>query len=977
VSTVDQLKRAIDANGLAGVTDLNTEGHDMNRITARVVGVVLGCLVASSAALAQTTTGTILGDVRDGTGASLPGVIVVAVNQANGARREVVTDELGAYRFSALSPGAYTITAALAGFNEVTRSDVRLPINSQVAVPLRMDVAGVAETVSVTGVSPLVDTTEQVVRTLVDTRQIESLPLKTRDFLDLTLLAPGVVSDQGSASAGQTDSISFGGMSEGYKSIWLEGVDFNDEVTGGGTSLSSATRIALASEAIQEFQVMSNSYSAEFGRSASGAINIVTRSGGNVVRGSAFYFRRDDAFEKPNYFSQIVPPFGIQQYGTTLGGPVRRDRVFYFGSWERRKNERAVQVNIPVSILEFVRALGYDTRTDVPVTTNENNYFFKATYLATANHTLHGTYMYDRRSLFNQQVGGNSAGDHGYDDERSAWFTVMNLTSVLGPSAVNELRVSVSHQALDRVLPAGSTSKPEIRFPTVQFGRASNVPQARTQDNRIVTNATTVHFVARGAHDLKFGVEANIVPTTSTINQSFNGLFEFLADRPVVATDPSTLPFRFIQGIELRGKLAALTRDVNIFSMFVNDSWQPTSNLTFSLGLRYDWQLWRGDLNGQDIPDVPAQEFWVRQIAGDLRGQNFKAAPNDRDNIAPRVGVTWDPAGDAQMVVRAGYGIYYDQITTTTLRGVVAGYPGFITSQIANDSRSGARIPNDFFPNLPTISFPESVGTSFNIASPTAESPFTHQATVGVTRQLGADYALSGDYIYMRGEHFPITTNPNARRDDGTFPLIASGTRLSLYTDVAPMRIHQAQVRLQKRFARQLGFLAGYTIGSARTIANNGTPSDNYNLFADWGPTSNDVRHRVIGHVIYELPLRIQLGGIVSANSAPPYNITTGTDSNRDGVNNDRPAGVGFNAARGDRFLQADLRVSKQVVFGRFRGEVLWEMFNLFNTVNFNNYQGNQASAPGFTSTGVPTGFGQPRQAFDAFQGQLGVKLTF
>lgn len=951
----------------------------MDRVRTTSVWLMFGwVLLAASLASAQTTTGTILGEVRDATGGRLPGVTVNLVNQANGATRETVTDSLGTYRFTALPPGTYTLTATLAGFGSATRADVVLPIASQISAPFTLEVAGLAETVTVTEQVPLVDTTEQTVRTLVETKQIASLPLKSRDFLDLTLLAPGVVSDQGSASGGNTDSISFGGMSENYKSVWLEGVDFNDEVTGGGSSLSSATRIALAQEAVQEFQVMANSYSAEFGRSASGAINILTKSGGNQVRGSGFYFRRDDAFDKPNYFAETVPPFKIEQYGATVGGPVRENKLFYFASWERRANNRNAFVNIPVSIRDFVSSLGYDTRTDIPVTTDEHNLFGKGTWLASQQHTFTATYMYDHRDLTAQQVGGDSAGDHGYDDKRRAWFFVGNLTSVLGSRLVNELRVSVSHQALDRVLPAGSTSKPEIRFPTVQFGRASNVPQGRTQDNYIVTNATSTHFVAKGAHDLKFGFEMNIVPTTSTINQSFNGLFEFLADRPVAAGDPATLPFRYTQGIELRGELAAMNRDVSIYSAFVNNQWQPRSGLTVNLGVRYDFQFWRADLNGQDIPgNIPIQEFWLRHATGDLVGQNFKPVPNDLNNVAPRLGVTWDVTGNGRTVVRTGYGIYYDQINTTTMRGVVAGYPGFITSQIANDSRSGARIPNDFFPNVPTFTLPESVGSSFRIASPDAESPYTHQMTAGATRQLGTDYALSFDYVYMRGEKFPLTLNVNARREDGTFPLAASGIRLLLYDDSAPVRIHQAQIRLQKRFANRLGFLAGYTLGSAKSIADNGTPFDKYNLMADWGPLANDVRHRFVGNVIYELPFGIQIGGIVTANSAPPYNITTGTDVNRDGDNNDRPDGLGYNAGRGDRFFTTDLRLSKRFLFGRFQGEVLWEMFNVFDTVNFNNYNGNQSAAPGVTATGIPTGFGRPRQASDPFQGQLGFKITF
>ena len=236
---------------------------------------------------------------------------------------------------------------------------------------------------------------------------------------------------------------------------------------------------------------------------------------------------------------------------------------------------------------------------------------------------------------------------------------------------------------------------------------------------------------------------------------------------------------------------------------------------------------------------------------------------------------------------------------------------------------------------------------------------------------------MAADYVYMRGESFPLTQNVNARRVDGTCPLIAGCTRMLLYYDAAPIRIHQAQLRLERRFADRLGFLVGYTLGSAKSIADQGTPSDKYNLMADWGPTSNDVRHRFVGNVVYELPYGIQAGGIVSASSAPPFNITLGSDANRDGDNNDRPADVGFNAGRGDRYFTADLRLSKKFDLRKARGEVLWEMFNLFNTVNFNNYQGNQSAAPGTTATGIPTGFGRPRQAYDAFQAQLGLKLTF
>jgi hypothetical protein len=546
------------------------------------------------------------------------------------------------------------------------------------------------------------------------------------------------------------------------------------------------------------------------------------------------------------------------------------------------------------------------------------------------------------------------------------------------------MRVSWSHQGLFRDLPAGTTLKPEINFPTVSFGTAGNVPQGRTQDNRIFSDALSHHFVAGGAHDLKVGFEANIVPVTDVFNQTMNGEFEFLNDAPVVPGDPSTLPFRFEQGIVLDPASAvdgilAMKAGLNIYSTFINDEWRPTSNVTLNLGLRYDWQSWRAEMNGQDIPDdMTPQAFWVSQVTGPLFGQRFKPAPNKRNEFGPRFGTTWDPRGDGRTVVRGGYGIYYDQIAITTLEDVIYGTPGLKKKIIGNDARTSG-IPNDFFPNLPgsSVSLPESVASSVEVASPTAGAPYTHQITGGMTRQIGSDYAVSFDYVYMRGEHFPLTTNVNARQADGTFPLLDSGVQMLLYSDIAPMRIHQAQFRLTRRFSGRLGFLFGYTLGSAKTIANNGTPSDNYNPMLDWGPTSNDVRHRFVGNVMYQLPLGVQLGGIVTATSAAPYNVTAGRDLNGDGSNNDRPAGVAYNSGRGDAFFDTDLRISKQFAVGQGHIDVLWEMYNLFNTVNFNNYQGNMRSAAGFTSTGIPTGFGQPRSAFDAFQGQLGLKITF
>ena len=324
---------------------------------------------------AQTTTGSIFGDVTDASGAVLTGVTVRITSPSTGAVRQTQTNA-GMYQFAGLAPAEYVVTVELAGFRPVTRPGVILPIQGRIKLDFQMEVGGITESITVTEGAPLVQSTEHVLQTTIGNRLVRDLPLKNRDFLDLTLLAPGVVLDQSSVRTAATDSISFFGMEEAYKTVWLEGVDFNDEATTGGTNISPATRTRLGLEAVQEFQVMTTGYSAEFGRSGAGALNVILKSGGNDIHGNAFYFLRDDSFDKPAF--QIingvarpapnVPPFKREQYGGTFGGPFVRDKAFYFASVERQTTRDSVQVVIPPAIKAFVEGLGmgYDTRTSVP-----------------------------------------------------------------------------------------------------------------------------------------------------------------------------------------------------------------------------------------------------------------------------------------------------------------------------------------------------------------------------------------------------------------------------------------------------------------------------------------------------------------------------------------------------------------------------------------------------------------------------------
>ena len=455
--------------------------------------------------------------------------------------------------------------------------------------------------------------------------------------MDLMLLSPGVTIDQSSARGGNSDSVSFYGMDERNKTVWLEGVDFNDEVTMGGSGISEATRTRLGQEAIQEFQVMSSGYSAEFGRTGSGAINVVVKSGGNQVHGSGFYFVRDDAFDKDPF--RVVrgeavpdtnpPPFQTEQYGVTVGGPIVRDKAFFFVSLERRTDENSVQITIPPEVKTFVDSLnaGYDTSSSLPLTADERNTLGKFTFNLAPEHTLSLMYLYDDREFANKQSGGDNGADNGFDDVRSSYNATANLTSLFGNSVVNEFRMNRSIQRLFRSLQASATGGfiPQLEFPDVSLGTAGNVPQGRVQKNWIFSDTLSFEF---GNHSLKLGGESNQVVATADANVSFQGTYRF-------PTNSSTVPDRYSANFNLpfsRGEIAdptfiSIRRDVASYAAFINDTWRVTPNFTLNMGLRYDKRTYLKpagviSIGGPtrssrpDSPGIAPQDVWVAIAIG-------------------------------------------------------------------------------------------------------------------------------------------------------------------------------------------------------------------------------------------------------------------------------------------------------------------------------------------------------------------------
>jgi hypothetical protein len=964
--------------------------------TLSLIVVLLSAVVVD----AQTTTGSIFGDVTDSSGAVVVGATVRVVGTNTGADFQQQTSLVGAYQFAGLPPAEYVITVEVSGFRTTTRSVV-VPIQGRIRLDFRMELGAVSDTVTVTDGAAPVQTAEPALQTVIGSRLVRDLPIKTRDFMDLSLLAPGVVLDQSSIRTAATDSISFFGMEEAYKTTWLEGVDFNDEATAGGTNISPATRTRLGLEAVQEFQVMSTGYSAEFGRSGAGAINIILKSGGNDARGNAFYFLRDDAFDKPAFQirngvatpASNVPPFKRQQYGGTWGGALVRDRLFYFTSVERQTARESVQVVIPPSVRAFVDGLnlGYDTRSVVPRTREQVNALGKVTANLGRAHRLDLVYLYDDDNDLNKNVGGSRAADNGFNDLNSSYFATASLTSHVGVAAVNELRVNRSIQRLFRSMTAAGRFLPMLDFPTVDIGLdGASTPQGRTQRNWVVANTTSHQW---GRHFFKWGGEVNIVRAPVLSNENFNGSYRFPRDETPFTPDRYTasVNLQYARAESADQSATTLRRDMNMYALFANDMWRIKPSLTLNVGVRYDLRTLEGDIGGPDAFAQPGfskdrpEDVWLNVAlgpAGALGVRPWRPVPNDTVDFSPRVGFAWDVLGRGRAAVRGSYGIFRDRISSVALRGAVGSYNGL--------NIQGVELANPtFFPVVPNAAnLPASAITTGTVPSPRGDTPFTQQSSVGFDYAVTPRVTVSADFVHMLGLNFQMIRNVNA-----PLPLDQTGgRRVCPFGDVLRAkglpecfqmqvqhdmsnRIHlnALTMRVERRFANRVGFLLGYTLGNVKTWSTGafGTlPTDSNQKFKplDFGPSDNDVRHRLTGNVIYELPFRINVAAIVTANSAAPYNQTTGRDDNLDFVLNDRPAGVRFNSLRGDSFFNTDLRVTKRIFVDRTRNvELMWEMFNLSNTANLADFNGNERA----------TTFGQARAALPPFQAQLGVRVTF
>ena len=583
-----------------------------------ILALAACCLGLSAVAAGQTraTTADLGGTIVDQSSAVLPGATVTAQNVDTNQARSAITDERGHFLIPALPPGTYNVRAEMPGFAPRTLEDVVLTLGSLIDVRLTLNVAGGQEIVLVAGDAPVIDTQRTVVSTVIAQEQIQRLPINGRSFIGFSLLAPGVATDRTpQQGASGTSGLSFAGQRARSNNITVDGLDNNDSALG-------SVRATFSQEAVREFQVLTNSYSAEFGKASGGVVNIVTKSGTNTMAGNLFFFLRDGALNSKDHFERFNPagqsidrakaPYSQKQYGATLGGPLKRDRSFYFLSFERldiaahnfvtiddTNNVTYLGQNFgtPAAIL---RRAGFAIETGhVPYDIRSNQFLGKIDHQLNPSHSLSARINWANDLNENiEPFGGNVARSRGAVLESEDLMFALSHLWVGSARVVNETRFQVANrdQTVNSLDPkcGGVCTAENQGGPTLEVlgvasvGRQRFTPQPR-KNLRYQVLDTVSYFT--GPHQFKAGFDFNYIDATDqSLPLHFGGRYIFgsipatvapafglpAAEVPAIVAVQLGLPGRYVQGY---GDSAA-PYTYSDFSLFAQDDWRITPRLT-------------------------------------------------------------------------------------------------------------------------------------------------------------------------------------------------------------------------------------------------------------------------------------------------------------------------------------------------------------------------------------------------------------
>ena len=1002
--------------------------------------LMLGCAV--SALAQQAATATIEGIVTDPNNAVVVGAKVTARNVDTGLTREIVTDASGIYRLPALQPGTYELAASATGFSENKFGRVTLSVGQKLNLDLSLRV-NVSETITITDAAPVVETTRTNVAGSVGEQQVRSLPVNGRNFLDFVTLTAGVVRDP------RLGDLSFGGQRGTFNSLQIDGVDNNNNFFGQalGRTGSGRAPYQFSQDAVQEFQVNTNSFSAEFGHAAGGTINVITKSGTNDFHGTAFEFFRDASLnaKRPNFLAArngLVPvkePYHFHQFGGNIGGPVKKDRAFFFFNYDGQRNTRPVTMSLgQAAPTDTASQRGLTLLT--PFVQNYTTGFDQDVYLGKfdwqigAENRLSFRYNGQRfkgRNLENS--GPQSAQEHSGNSNVTTNSYTVQLNTSFTPRLLNEFRAQV---AFDNEPGQANTDNAEGNISqggstVLVIGRNSFSPRYTNEDKYQFVN--NVSYFA-GKHSLKGGVDViiekieNFFPGNFGARyffQSTNGYAEFANHLDATSAGFRRVT-RYQQSFAGDGTSGPLTQpNFNEYGFFVQDDWRAASKLTINLGLRYDVQLMRRP---------PTFNPSATLAAAGISTQQFH---DDMNNIAPRVGLAWNPKD--RLVIRAAYGLFYGRTPAIALGTAHSNNGVSVIGVTLSNVQLPFAYPNRFT-NLDAI---RALGGTLAVPDififdKNYQQPYTQQGNLGFEYALTRDVAVGATYLYVKGTNLsrtrdlnlgapvaaaiPVTGGPTLsflRHPGATAPArpIAGFGRISQFEGSADSTYNALALTMKKRFSKSFSVDASYTWSKVldntpdqtSVVVGGGDDAkqaqQTFRLSDDRAVGGADVPHRFVLNGLWSLDYAKdmkgaarailhgwEVAGILQVSSNIPLNEVLGVDLNNDSNNRtDRSPIVGRNSIRGDRIETVDFRLTKTFGFreDKVRLQFIGELFNAFNHLNYGNtfggaylqttrYRVNGLNTP-TANLATRTDFLDPRSVPNDGQriGQLALKVIF
>jgi hypothetical protein len=879
-----------------------------------IVASLAGLVLAASTVFAQGTGGTISGIVRDETGAVLPGATVLVTNTDTSLSRTLVSDTAGRYIAPDLPPGPYEIKATIQGFTTVVRSGIRLTVGREAVVDLSLRLGQISDQITVVGESPTVDLKSASTGGLIATEQIEGLPLNGRSYVELATLTPGVQLTQ---TGGQSTSTGFGsklsvnGSRYTANLFTLDGTNLNDQFSQAG----SASGNVLGVEAVREFQVLTNSFSAEYGHHTGGVINAATKSGTNALHGSAFEFHRDDNLDSKNYFDTVKPPFQRNQFGFSLGGPIVHNKTFFFTTYEALR-ERLGQTNIftvpsanvrsgaaTAAIRPWLQAFplpngaalgttrGEFRRVDER-TTNEHYVMGRVDHQLSAGSNVFVRYTFD-----DGQVDDPSRLNTGGRTKTRTQYATAEHTAIKGSSFLNRVQFGFTRSRLDGVdyLLDGMPPMPQTTFTDITRGilvvgvtglaglggDTTNPKFHRFNNFQIRDNITWT----RGAHNLKFGGDVQILQFnltsdfTSMGQYTFSSLDNFLIGR--VNQFNAVMP----------GSDATRNLRQKAFGMYVQDDFQARTNLTLNVGVRYE-----PTTSVTDKRNLLAQLIDFGSPTATLNDTTplktlFKNP--SLKTIAPRVGFAWDVAGNGKTAIRGGAGMFYDDILISTpfvQNTAVRVPPYFNRGGLVGSSGFIVDFPNAYTTQRAQLSGQAQLeGIQYDL-----DQPYMMKWNLNVQRELPGRTTVEIGYSRSHAEHLVRQIYTNGRvaqtTPDGRL-FVAPNTplrqpnfgRMRYRVSDATSDYNGLTTGISRRFSNGLQAQISYTYSKSMDDGASALGGNDFNsegggaryLFSkDRGLSPFDLRHSLVANVNYTLPFAENATGL-AAIALKEWNVGT------------------------------------------------------------------------------------------------------